>query len=169
MLSPHYEGLEVEEDMQHERRAWRLQRIGRIGLAVFLVLAFLGFTGSGPLSNASASSEDDALSVSFERFDRINSMSTFEVHYTPELVSEGELQIWLSANFLTNIQLEQIIPEPDSVELDSERYVYTFAVTSLDRPPPVSFHFRPEKPGIARSNVGIVDGPDIAIRQIVFP
>ena len=169
MVSHRYEGLEVEEDLSFERRTWKFQRIGRICLALFLLLAFLGFTGSGPMSNASSSSEGDALQVSYERFDRTNSLSTFEVQFTPDLVSNGELEVWISSSFITSVRIEQITPEPDSVESDSDRYVYTFAVAALDRPAPISFQFRPEKPGLANAELGVVDGPEVSVRQVVFP
>lgn len=169
MVSAQYESLEVEEDIRFERRAWKFQRAGRIGLLVFLVLAFLGFTGSGPLSNASATSSDNNLTVAYERIDRINSPSTFQFNVSPDLVSEGELQIWIDSDYLNLVKIDQISPEPDSVEVDSDRYVYTFKVSTELEPAPVSFQFLPEKPGILRAHVGVVDGPEISLRKLVLP
>ena len=169
MVSRQYEGLEVEEDVGFERRTWQFQRFGRIALALFILLAFLGFTGSGPLSNASSSTPAHELSVSYERIDRINAPSTFELTFAPGLVVDGELQIWLDSDFVTRVQLESISPEPDRIEIDAGRYIYTFAVTTLNDPAPIAFHFRPERSGISRATIGIVDGPATSLRQIVYP
>ena len=169
MVSTEYESLEVSEDIRWERRIWAFQRFGRYALALFLLLAFLGFTGSGPLSNASASSPDDLLSVSYERIDRINAPSTFQISFEPDLVSGDELQIWISSDFMRQVQMNQITPEPESVEIGAARYVFTFAVTADADPAPISFQFRPERPGISRAHIGVVDGPEISLRKLMLP
>lgn len=161
--------LEIEEDLAFEQRVWRFQRAGRIGLALFLLLAFLGLAGSGPLSNASTSTTDQQLSVSFERFDRAHSPSTFEVRAGPDMVVGGELQIWINSEFIVRVQIDQITPEPERIEIGTDRYVYTFAVSTESTPAPVSIQFVPERPGISRTSIGIVNGPDISLRQFVLP
>lgn len=169
MSSTPYGRMEVNEDIEFERGFWKFQRVGRIGLAVFILLALLGFTGSGPLSNASASSPDGEIRVSYERIDRINAPSTLELSFQADQVSAGELKVWIDSGFVSNIRLDQITPEPDSVEVGPDRYVFAFKVSAESDPAPISFQFTPEKPGLAKATVGIVDGPSTSLQQFRFP
>lgn len=47
--------LEIEEDLDFQRRMWRLQQIGWALLVLVVVAALLGLFGKGPLSRAVAS------------------------------------------------------------------------------------------------------------------
>lgn len=161
--------LEVEQDLTFHRRFWTFQRIGWAVMALTIVAALLGLFGSGPLSNASSQSGDGALTVNYHRFGRFQSPSMIEVLLSPDAVQGNEAQIWIDSSYLNQVQVEDIMPEPDSMEAGSDRYVFTFAISSETAPAAITFHIRSEEPGPQSAQIGIVDGSSTHLRQLIFP
>ena len=161
--------LEVTEDPNFHRRFWTFQRAGWIALVLLVVAALTGLFGSGPLSTATAHTDGDELTVDYHRFSRYQSLSTIQVTLGPGAIEGSEAQVWINSSYMNRVRIENIAPEPDSVEIGSERYIFTFMVAEEADPAPISFHVRPEEPGIQAAEVGIVDGPSTSMRLIVFP
>jgi hypothetical protein len=134
-----------------------------------IVAALLGLFGSGPLSKATSQSGGAALTVDYHRFDRFQSPSTIEVLLGAEAIQGDEAQIWIESSYLDRVQIEDILPEPDSVEAGSDRYVFTFAITGDSASANVTFHIRSEEPGFHSAEIGIVDGSSIRLRQLIYP
>ncbi len=161
--------IEIEEDPVFEARSWRFQRIGWAFLALILIISILGLTGSGPLNGASTQTTDAGLVIRYERFERALSPGVIFVSFAPEMVRDGEVRIWILSSYLENVQLEQVLPQPARVEVGEQRYVFTFGVSSTTNPTEVSFHIKPDLPGMQTAEIGIVDGPSRTLRQLVYP
>lgn len=60
----------VVEDIQLQRKVWRLQRVGWYVLLALVILTLLGLFSRGPLSSLVAISDSKDLTVEYERFHR---------------------------------------------------------------------------------------------------
>jgi hypothetical protein len=67
--------MEVNADIEFQRRVWRVQRIGWLIIAAVIVAALLGVFGGGPLSRAAV--QGDGLRLEYERFARLQQSTRF--------------------------------------------------------------------------------------------
>jgi hypothetical protein len=153
--------IDISEDMRHERREWKVQRVGWAAMAGFLVAAGLGLFGSGPLARTSAGGAD--LRVDYPLFARLEAPDEIRV----EARSTGpELRIAVSRDFLTDNELEAVTPEPVSVELEGDRLVHVFhAGPGVDR---IVFALRAHQLG-TQSAIVASGGAEVDLQQFVYP
>lgn len=83
--------LQLHEDLAHERREWKLQRVGWALMALALLAAVLGLFGHGPLSETASASADGALTVRHQRFERYQAPSEYDIGALPALAAGGVL------------------------------------------------------------------------------
>ncbi len=161
--------LEINQDLNFERRSWMIERIGwAIGLLT-LVAALLGFLGPGPLGKATAASPDKSVSLDYYRTERYQAPAEWRIKVDGKLARQGELRLWVHRRFVEVIGTLQIDPEPESVEIQDERFVYTFKSV---KPPPIIkifFRFEPNKIGKTPAHVGVVNGPTLTFSQRYLP
>ncbi len=63
--------LDIDEDLNFQKREWFFQRVGIGILFLFVLAALLGFTGmGGPVSHGEAGERGGPVFVEFERFVR---------------------------------------------------------------------------------------------------
>jgi hypothetical protein len=60
--------MEIETDLEFQRRVWRVPRVGWLIIGAAVVAALLGLFGTGPLSRAST--DGGGLTVEYDRFAR---------------------------------------------------------------------------------------------------
>jgi len=162
--------LEIGEDIVYQRRAWAVERAGWVVVCLLLAAGLLGLCGSaGPLDRGTAGERDGPLFVQYPRFPRHGGQMTLTIRLGPESVRDGEARVRIDAAFLGRFQLESALPEPESVELDDDRLTYVFRAETATEPLVVTFTLRPERYGLQRGRIGIPDGPDVALRQFVYP
>lgn len=160
--------LELSEDMQFQESEWKFERAGWVTGLIVLLLALAGLFGSGPLSNAAA--QDDGLLVRYDRFTRFQAQSQLEFELEPDLISEGRVSIWVSRQFLEMNQIEQISPQPENVQLLSDRIRYEFQIAETDQPVGVQFRITPERIGLIQGSAGEESqNRAIVFHQFVFP
>ena len=86
------QGLQIEEDRAHQRREWRIERVGWVLMAGLLLAGLLGLLGDGPLSRATAGSAG-ALSVEYDRLQRAAAPYEYRFEVDPSLAREGQLRL----------------------------------------------------------------------------
>ncbi len=64
-------GLDLDDDADFERRDRQLTRVGWILLTAFVLAAFVGLLGPGPLSARTPTSADGALGVEYHAIGHI--------------------------------------------------------------------------------------------------
>ncbi|NLH00136.1 MAG: hypothetical protein GX491_22490 [Chloroflexi bacterium] len=165
--------LELNEDMQFQEKEWKFERAGWVIGLILLLLALAGLFGSGPLSSAAA--QDGGLLVRYDRFTRFQGQSKLEFELEPDLISEGQVSIWVDRQFLEINKVEQISPQPEHVQLLSDRIRYGFQIAEADlpeadQPVVVQFRITPERIGLVQSSAGEESQErTISFRQFVFP
>ncbi len=83
----------VGEDIAHQRRTWRVQRIGWAAMAVFVAASLAGAFGVGPLAQGHARTEDRVLEVEWERVQRMGRDARLVIRSrgAARLLLEGDL------------------------------------------------------------------------------
>ena len=161
--------LEINQDLNFERRSWKVERVAWVIAALVLLAALLGFLGPGPLGKATAASPDKSISLAYYRIERFQAPAEWRLQIDGNLVKQGELRLWVHRRFVEVIGTLQIDPEPESVEIQNERFVYAFKAVN---PPPVIkvfVRFEPNKVGKTPAHLGVVDGPAVEFSQFYLP
>ena len=165
-----YPDLELDEDMPHQRIAWRVERFGWIVMVVLVALALLGIFGEGPLSGATVATPDARLNLRYERFTRYQSASEFEVEFDHARAEDDTVAtVWFDREFLEGFRIESITPEPVETESDGERVMFSFARDESSARVSVVFAVMAEERGSRAGIVGAGNGSGVRFRQIVFP
>lgn len=164
MKNPSYrDTLTIDEDIQFQKLSWKVERIGWVLFLVFLGVSFLGFTGFGPLNEASA--KQGNLAVNFKPFSRQLTPTQLEIHSTQK--SQNEKHIWIDRSFLDNYQIQQTIPEPERIVVNKDKLEYVFVAP--DDTFKVIFDLQPNGPGIRSGRIGQETGEVVTIRQLIYP
>lgn len=161
--------MEVNQDISHERLEWKIERVGWLVMAALLLAALVGLLGPGPLSSAVAGVKNSALWVEYNRFERYQAPTILLVHLGPQTTRDGTVRLWLRREYVENIELQHIDPEPESVEVTPDRFIYTFKVSALDRSTAVRYHFEPEKFWRMAVSMGLESGPRLEFTQFYYP
>lgn len=116
--------LEISQDLEHEKKAWRVQRIGWVVLGLVWLAGLAGLFGSGPLSGATATGPD--LRLEYERFVRYTAPQELTLHLGPGATARPKVRLWVDSKYLESQQIESVVPEPESVEAGPDRMVFVF-------------------------------------------
>jgi len=166
---PAYPGLELDEDMRATRRAWRVQRIGWVLLALFLLAGLLGLLGgNGPLQQASVASADGRVLVTYPRFDRYVAPSQLEVRIEPAALPGGSVELALSRRWVDVFELYGISPTPDRERADGADIVYRFSTTP-GQPLEIGFFGRPHHVGPLPGSLAVAGGERLSFSTFVLP
>jgi hypothetical protein len=162
---PHrYPGLEINEDLRHERREWGVQRVAWILLYLLLAAIALGLFGNGPLSKTVIGT-DDAPLLEYERFMRHRSPDTLRVTAVP---SGGKVTVALGRRYLQRIAIQQIEPVPERVVagVDATQFIFSAVSTQAVE---VLFEIRPDRVGSADGWIAVNGGERHRFSQFVYP
>lgn len=162
------EGLQINEDREHQRLEWRIERIGWAVMGLLLLAGLLGLLGNGPLSRAQAG-QPGAFAVEYDRLQRAKAPTAYRFQVAPALARDGTLRLRFEDALLDEIELVTIIPEPDAVRAGPGYTEYVFAVGPGDRPARISFEFEPTTFGNVSGRVAVPGVAPIVLDQFVFP
>jgi hypothetical protein len=156
--------LEIDEDLQFQQREWRFQRVGIAFLFLFVVAALLGFTGmGGPMSRGEAGERGGAIHVEYERFVRRGTLSAVKLQLRG---APGDVRFWVGAPYIERVRIDSVAPTPELVSVETGRHVYLIHAGSPDIT--VTVEVEHETIGRLQGEVGIVSGPSVRFRQLVF-
>lgn len=161
--------LQVPEDLDFEQRSWRVERVGWVILSLIMTAAFVGLLGDGPISAATAGAEGTPLQVQYGRFARHRAPVQMAIKLQPGAVPGDEARVWVDQQYLDGVELQNAMPEPESVEVGPDRYVYVFKLSEPGAGAEFSFDLIPVRIGIRQVRVGIDGGPELRFTQIVWP
>jgi len=160
--------LDLDQDLTFEKRQWKVQRVGWAAMVLIVVAALLGVFGSGPLSAASVG-DNATLVAHYQRFVRHQGQGELVVKVAPNEAAEGRVEFWLTTEFLGEIDLQGISPEPDEVRSAGDRQIFVFLVDDPTCPLEVSISYFPNGLGRVSGGIGLVDGPDFSFNQLSYP
>jgi hypothetical protein len=154
----------VQEHMAFQRRTWIVQRIGWIVLAGVATAALLGAFGGGPLSRRSAG--NSAMTVEYERFQRVTRLVNFEFRLAA--APKGERKLHLGRAFQDNFEITKILPQPLRNAAAKDGLDFTFA-TSDASPGPIVIWAHPRGYGSVSINAKADDGPPVNFSVFIYP
>ena len=162
-----HRSIELDEDIPHERRQWRAERIGWTIMLILAVAALLGLLGHGPLSRTTATSPDGQLRVEYYRFEREAAPSDLKVTFAA--AGQGDVGIWIDRAFADSLDIEAITPEPDRVEPRPDRLVLFFRFSQPGESS-VRIRYEARSPGFSRARLGIDGHPaEAQFGQVIYP
>lgn len=161
--------LEIHQDLAFEARNWRLQRLGWMAMAVFILAGLLGLLGRGPLASARAASAGGLLQVEDQRFARHGSPAELWITVAPKALGAGPVAVVVSRPFLQGLEMQAIEPPPASAVAGGDEVVYTFNV-DRDTPARILFRVIPDRYLWRHAEIRLRDARDrVHFRQFVFP
>jgi hypothetical protein len=162
--------LDIKQDIEYHKRSWRRQRIAWVVMAFVIVATLLGLFGPGLLGDSIAGVKGAPLWMEFNRFGRLQAESTtLRIHIEPGATSDQPLRLWLSRSYLERVHVMHVMPEPQSVEIAADRYVYVIGVQDLSKPTTITFDIEPGRVGLLRGQVGIEGGSPLDFSQFIYP
>ena len=160
-------GLEVDDDMNFQVKEWRVERFGWIIMVLLALAGLLGLFGDGPLANARANT--GPVEVEYERFERLLSPAHVVVQVAPEAVQNDEVRLYITRELLDALQVQDISPQPESMELSPDRVLYIFKVKDPSAPMRIRFDMETARAGSHSGQIGIENGAMVEIRQFIYP
>jgi hypothetical protein len=118
-------GLQIEKDLEFQRREWAMQRAGWWGLMAFIAAALFGVFGGGLLSNARAGAEGSALWIDYERFLRVGATARLFVHLGPA-PDGGSQELRINREYFESLRVERIVPEPEQTVIGASEVTMVF-------------------------------------------
>jgi hypothetical protein len=161
--------LDVGEDLEYQRREWRVQRAGWIAFAVIIAAALAGLLGDGPLSSTSLESSDGSLRLQYSRFARVGTTNALRLRFQPIVDSRGRYRIWLGGEYQHATRVREVSPEPEHTEDDKGRVVYVFRSFEPEASTEVIFYVQARSFGWRPCQVGLVGGDSLRFQQVVYP
>jgi hypothetical protein len=156
--------LEIEDDLRFQKKEWFFQRIGVALLFIFVLAAFLGFTGmGGPMSHGEAGEPAGPLHVEYERFVRRNAQATIKVHLHG---APGDVRFWVSSPYFEHVRVDSIVPAPQLVSVEMGRHVYMIRASSPDVT--VTLELEHLTMGRRQAEIGLVGGPSVRFSQLAI-
>ena len=160
--------LALDEDLAFQRRIWRIQRIGWVGLALVVVAGLLGLFGGGPLSRAAAGDPAGPLSIDSERFCRREATTTLRVNLRAQPAPDGTAAVVFDDAYLDAIAIEQVVPPPEGSERRPEGVSFRFRLPPNGSPTVAIFLVRLRRAGIVHARLS-AGGRTVGFRQLVYP
>lgn len=160
--------LQIDEDIEFQRRSWIVQRIGWTISTLVIVLAALGLFGDGILSDAKAGQEEGALWLEYPRFERFEAEFQMKVHANEGAVADSEIRIQLDQNYLDGVEVNSVSPEPDSELIDANGITYVFK-TNGSSPFTAHFYIIPRKAGPLSGIFRLQNGDSVDFSQFIYP
>jgi hypothetical protein len=156
----------LEQDLPHQRREWRAQRVGWWGLSAFVAAASLGVFGGGPLSHATAASPDGRVRIAYDRFVRTGTAARMVIRVEGHPAGQA-LRLRIGREFLDGVRLERITPEPASVEVDAAVVTLHLSASAAGGAS-VVVDFEPLHAGRLRGHLDVSGGPALTFTQLAF-
>ncbi|MFP8907339.1 hypothetical protein [Streptomyces atacamensis] len=163
------QGLQIEENDRFERGEWAFERIAWVVMAAIVAAALVGlFGGLGVFASRQASAAAGALTVEYPGLTRYTAKTDLRITTGTAAVSEGQVALTLSSDWVDGADINQVIPEPDTWESTPDGLRLTFPAGAA--PPEVRISYRPDAIGSHPGTVTVGEaGPAVDFQQFVYP
>jgi hypothetical protein len=160
---------EIDEDMKFQKREWKMQRIAWLVFGLFLLAAFLGVFGSGPINHSTQVDPQGLLSVEYEPLVRRQSPTRLKLQLKAPAQKTDRAQFWIASDCLDALEISQVTPAPERMEAMGKRVVYSYPPSREKRELIVGFHFQPLRIGRLPCRIGYPDGTEVEFIQFIYP
>jgi hypothetical protein len=105
-------GLQIARHEVFQQREWKAQRAGWVAIVLFVLAALVGLLGRGPLSWATATSQDGLVEVDYQRFTHLEADDMISIVVAPAAVTGDTVEIELAEEWLRSVEVRGMTPEP---------------------------------------------------------
>jgi hypothetical protein len=109
------------------------------------------------------------LKVNYERFVHLQSPTHLDIDVDLKKAEGGKIRIWVANQFLDRVRLDGVNPEWESVQVGSDRVIFSFNVSDHVGTATIRFDLTPERIGSQEINIGVPGEPKLSFHQIIFP
>ena len=161
--------LEVGQDLNYQRKMWRIQRVGWVVMTIILLAGVLGLFGVGPISEAQAVADNGSLKIDYHRFARYETSTKVTIYLDPVVTQQEEVRLWVKQDFLRPVQIQRISPDPQSEEVAKGGQVFVFKIDEPGQPAEISIYLWPQLVGLNDGGVGLDGADPVRFRQLIYP
>jgi hypothetical protein len=163
-------GPDIAEDPGFQRGSWTIERISWVLILLVLAAGLLGLFGSaGPLNRATAGAADGPLQMEYARLTRHGAPTALEVTVDGTVVTEDTVRIAISREYLASVEVSNVLPEPQDVELTPDAFIYVFPVAEGGAPLTITFEVEPQHYWRHQGTIGLAAGESLRFTQFVYP
>lgn len=148
-------GLQLDEDPRFRKREWRVERIGWLLVTAAFVVAIVGGFGYGPVSSVALAAGD--ADVEYTRIVHRENDDDLRVRGPGTTIR-------LTGEWVQAVDLEQVMPEPESMAADADSLTLEFAQPGLH----VTITYRAQQLGPLTGGVEVGE-QRFALEQVVLP
>lgn len=157
----------VGENLDFQRKWWVFERLAWGAFLLLIVCDLLGLFGQGWLAKAKANTPDRALSLDYERIERAGTPSVIALHFGPQAIRNGRVQVYVSDSVVKGLGAQRISPEPAVSSVGAGGISYTFSATTS--PAQVQIQLQPTNAGRHAFRIETPGEPPIDAAVFVMP
>jgi hypothetical protein len=159
--------IAVGENLDFQRKWWRFERIIWTFFFLLLIADGLGLFGRGWLSKATQTDSGKTLSLDYERIERASTPSIMTLHFGPNAIHAGHIQVYVSESVIRPLGAQRISPQPATSVIGSDGITYTFDATQL--PATAEIQLQPSFPGRHPFHIQVTGGQPVEGTVLVVP
>ena len=152
--------LEIDEHLPMQETGWKIQLAGLIFIFTLVFTAAIGLYGDGLASTKKLVNNN--VVIEYQRFYRFESSMDIKVNVGSAV---NDVVVSFPAEYLKNLHVESIVPEPDGNAFKNHRVEYTFKGKDSMF---ITFYFVPQKAGTLKGYVQ-VNETRFDINHFIFP
>jgi hypothetical protein len=160
--------LQIDADLAHQRRVWRLQRAGWLIAAGVLLAAALGYCGAGPLTRSTAG-VPGSFSIEYDRFVRLRSPSQLIVRVDGGSLRDRRFQLFVGSEHARSAEIESVMPPASAAAVTPDGVVFTFDSGDAPGPLEIVLGVKFTAAGAVAGRIGLHSGPPVRFDQWVYP
>lgn len=161
--------IEIEQDLDFQRRSWTIQRVSWIVMLLIASAGLLGVFGGGVVAGATAGDRNE-LAVDYERMVRMSGSEKLGISFGERTPRSGTtVSLWLDREWLSRHKVRAIVPEPESTSVAADRVTYHFSAKPGVLPSRVEFDLETMAFGSLHGKAGIPGGSTVTFNQFSYP
>lgn len=158
---------QVSEDISFEKMEWIVERTGWTVIILLLIASIAGLTGPGPVSKAEY--RGNYLTIDYNRYERRQSPGKIKISYNQPLYQTAGLTLRIGREFVDNVEIKRIDPEPERTSLMGAAYVYEFSAHNSPAGSGISILYEAESAGDMKFNISVPGKEQVQLSQFIFP
>ena len=136
--------------------------------SLILLSAAAGLLGKGPMSKVNAAAPGGILGAEYYRFVHYQEPLELNLSVAANSVTNGFVHLRLGRAFLNEVQIERIDPMPVS-ETAGPKFINYLIRAEINGSTGIRVHFVPNHFGRLTYEVGLSEGPTLALWHFAFP